>query len=807
MHATAAPGATAIAAGANHSCMIRGGKAFCWGDNTNGELGNNSTISSSVPVPVSASGVLAGVTLTQITAGANFTCALASTGAAYCWGLNSNGQLGNNSTTQRTTPVAVSTSGVLGGVTLTQITAGANFTCALSSTGTAYCWGADTNGQLGNNSTTQSQVPVAVNTAGVLAGVALAQISAGSAHTCAVSGTGTAYCWGLNGNGQLGNNSTTQSLVPVAVNTAGALAGKTVTQVSAGVNFTCALVSTGTAYCWGLNSNGQLGNNSTTQSLVPVAVTTSGALAGVTLAQISAGSVHTCAVSSTGTAYCWGLNSNGQLGNNSTTQSLVPVAVTTSGVLAGVTLAQISAGTNFTCALDAAGAAYCWGLNSSGQVGNTDTAVSFLVPVVVSFRTATMAAGSTHSCMIRSGIALCWGDNTSGELGNNSATSSTAPVAANTGGALAGLTLTQITAGTNFTCALASTGTAYCWGDNDNGELGNNSTTQSRVPVAVNTAGALAGKTLVQISAGGDAACAVDTGGAAYCWGANTNGQLGNNSTTQSLVPVAVNTSGVLSGKSVTQVSAGTNFTCALASTGTAYCWGLNASGQLGNNSTTQSLVPVAVTTSGVLAGVTLTQVSVGNAHTCGAAGNGAAYCWGANTNGQLGNNSTTQSLIPVAVNSSGVLSGRSVTQISAGTNFTCAVDSTGAAYCWGLDSNGQLGNNSTTQRTTPVTVNTSGVLSGKTLAQVSTGSGSTCAVDSVGTAYCWGLNSSGQLGNSATAVTFLVPVTVSFRTTAIAAGAAHSCMIRNGRAFCWGDNTNGELGTPEPPRARYRWQ
>ncbi len=217
---------------------------------------------------------------------------------------------------------------------------------------------------------------------------------------------------------------------------------------------------------------------------------------------------------------------------------------------------------------------------------------------------ATISAGTSHSCAIRSGSAYCWGSNANGQLGNNSAISSPAPVAVYTGGVLSGVTLTQISAGNGFSCALASTGTAYCWGSNANGQLGNNSTAQSNVPVAVSTSGALSGKTLTQVDAGQNAACALTSAGAAYCWGANGSGQLGDGNSFQSLVPVAVTTAGVLNGVTLTQITVGPVYACALGSTGTAYCWGGNGSGQLGNNSVTQSNVPVAVTTSGVLSGL-----------------------------------------------------------------------------------------------------------------------------------------------------------------------------------------------------------
>ena len=323
--------ATLIAAGNAHSCVIQSGQAYCWGSNSNGQLGDGSTSSTTSPVPVYTGGVLAGRTLTQIVAGASSTCALDSTGLAYCWGLDSSGQLGNNSTTQSPVPVAVSTSGVLAGKTLVQLAAGNAHVCALDSTGAAYCWGSNGGGQLGNNSTTKSLVPVAVTTSGVLSGVTLTQITAGYAHTCAVSSAGAAYCWGANGNGQLGNSSTTLSLVPVAVTTSGVLSGVTLVQISSDQlgQYTCALSAAGGAYCWGAASFGQLGNGGSSTPGVPVAVSTSGVLSGVTLVQIATGSGTTCALSAGGAGYCWGQDVNGELGNNSTTSTTVPVAVTT----------------------------------------------------------------------------------------------------------------------------------------------------------------------------------------------------------------------------------------------------------------------------------------------------------------------------------------------------------------------------------------------------------------------------------------------------------------------------------------------
>jgi alpha-tubulin suppressor-like RCC1 family protein len=379
----ASQGTASISAGFGYSCAIESGKAYCWGGNYVGQLGDGSTANSSVPVAVDTSGALAGKTLTQITGSAEATCALDSVGAAYCWGGNVHGDLGDGSMIDSSVAVAVDTSGVLAGKTLTHLTAGSFQTCALDSAGAAYCWGGNGSGQLGDGSTTDSSVPVAVDTSGTLAGKTLTQITTDFGTTCALDSAGAAYCWGSNGAGQVGDGSTTDSSVPVAVDTSGALAGKTLTHISVGVETTCAVDSADAAYCWGDNSNGQLGDGSTTDSSVPVAVDTSGALAGKTLTQIAAGWGATCVLDSTGAAYCWGLDANGQLGDGSTTDSSVPVAVDTSGALAGKTLTQIAAGQAATCVLDSAGAAYCWGWNGDGGLGDGSAAAQSTVPVLV----------------------------------------------------------------------------------------------------------------------------------------------------------------------------------------------------------------------------------------------------------------------------------------------------------------------------------------------------------------------------------------------------------------------------------------
>lgn len=352
-----------------------------------------------------------------------------------------------------------------------------------------------------------------------------------------------------------------------------------VTQVAAGFGHTCALTTTGGVKCWGRNSEGQLGNNSTGQRLTPVNVVglTSGVIS------LTAGIYHTCAVTSTKGAKCWGSNSVGQLGNNSTATSLVPVDVAnlTSGV------ESIAGGANFSCALTTGGGVMCWGGNGFGQLGNNSTANS-PVPVAVSNLSSgatSLALGNYHTCVVVSGGAKCWGYNYAGQVGNGSTT--IAKVPADVSGLTSGVL--SVTAGAAHACAVTSLGGVKCWGQGTAGQLGNNGLANSSVPVNVSNLSA----GVSSVGAGGLHTCAVLSSGAAKCWGDNALGQLGNNSTATSKVPVAV--VGLTSGVSFIIGGANGSHTCAATASGLK-CWGNNADGELGNNSTTSTKIPVDVT-------------------------------------------------------------------------------------------------------------------------------------------------------------------------------------------------------------------
>lgn len=346
-----------------------------------------------------------------LTAGLGHTCVVIG-GAAKCFGANNFGQVGNNSTVDAVS--AKDVSGLSSGVTA--VSAGDWHNCALTTGGGVKCWGRNTSGQLGNGTVTNNQ-KTPVNVDGLASGVTA--VTGGSLHTCALTTGGGVKCWGYGTFGQLGDSTTTAAQkTPVDVDGL----GSGVVAITAGLYHTCALTTGGGVKCWGAPDGGRvLGNGATTNQVTPADV--SGLSSGVVA--ISAGELHTCALINDGTVKCWGRGNLGQLGNANWDHQSFPVAV--AGLPAPVV--SIAAGGYHTCAVTNAGAALCWGLGTSGQIGQA-LWTSDNIPVSVSSLSSgvtAVSAGQKHTCAIANDQVVCWGYNAYGQLGTGDKTSSNVP--------------------------------------------------------------------------------------------------------------------------------------------------------------------------------------------------------------------------------------------------------------------------------------------------------------------------------------------------------------------------------------------
>jgi alpha-tubulin suppressor-like RCC1 family protein len=403
--------------------------------------------------------------------------------------------------------------------------------------------------------------------------LAFAQVSAGSDHTCGVTTANVAYCWGDNELGQLGIGTSTgpeaceQFDVACSTRPVRVVRDLAFREVRAGGGHSCGVTTRNVAYCWGTNASGRLGNGSRTGpetclsfgSESPCSTRPVRVVGGLAFRSVSLGGEHACGLTTTNVAYCWGINEFGQLGNGTGAgpetcsrffeeqEERFACSTRPVRVAGGLVFRQVSAGRNHTCAVTTDDRAYCWGASRSGQLGNRDSTGPETcgpsegpcsprpVRVVRGLAFRQVSAGSDHSCGVTTGnLAYCWGANVEGELGHGTSTGpeecfgwscSTRPVRV-----VGRLLFARVDGGNEYGCALDLRNTAYCWGGNLVGELGEGTYTGpetcigpcSTVPVRVQ-----GGLVFRQVSAGAGHTCGVSTGRVAYCWGTHGFGQLG----------------------------------------------------------------------------------------------------------------------------------------------------------------------------------------------------------------------------------------------------------------------------------------
>jgi alpha-tubulin suppressor-like RCC1 family protein len=852
----------AIAAGGAHSLALCGdGTLAAWGGNASGQLGNNSTNNALVPVLVNRSGALAGKTITAIAAGGSHSLALCSDGVVVAWGENGDGQLGGGTgTTDQLLPALVNRSGVLSGKTVVAVDAGSAFSVARCSDGSMAAWGAGSNGQLGNGGTTSSNAAVTVNASGLGAGERFAGAWCGDVHglalvasppppaveTLAASGVGDVGAT-LSGTAS-GNGSNAAVSFEYGPTT---LYGAGITGTPASVTGTAIMpvtaVLTGlapnTIYHYRMVASGPGGparGEDVTFATSDVAALKRLTLAGATLwpafrseltaysAAVPAGTTSitvtatsrsdTATVTLNGVTVPSGAASeaiNLVSGNNAIEVAVAEGGQTRTYTVTVTRLPEIyafdtPAGAPVTVGgMVATGQRVEFALNHAPAVGAnltvvSNTGVDFIQGsfdnlaqgqvvqlgfggVVYPF-VANYFGGTGNDLVLQWGSnrLLAWGSNGSGELGTTSASNSTVPVAVDSSGVLAGKTMLSASLGSGHSLVWCADGALAAWGGRQSyvGD-GSGSWPAVTLPVLVDRTGVFAGKTIAAIAASGNIRVAACADGTLAKWGSDGSA----NSYTRPLLVAADE----LVGRKVVAVAAGTDHALALCADGLLVAWGINTSGQLGNNSTTNTTEPVRVIRDGVLFGKTIIAIAAGTAHSYALCADGSVAAWGANDKGQLGDGTTVMRKFPVLVDRSGVLAGRTVVAISAGGNSGLVRCADGKLAAWGDNASGQLGDGTTANRTTPVLVNQSGVLAGKTVTAAFAGYSHSLVQCTDGTVAVWGSNASGQFGN-ATVISSNVPV--------VGGLASLREGERLGACYGGGNHTLAVVAMPPPPLA-----
>lgn len=674
----------AVTAGELHGCGIRGdGSLWCWGNNESGQLGVGARVSSARPIQVGHD-----ADWQLISAGASHTCGVKQDGRLYCWGRGVRGRLGLGVTPGSDVPAQV------GSGSWRSVGAGDEFTCGVQTNGSLWCWGANDSVQLGRAGD-DAYSPVSVDSARQWLDVV-----AGAAHACARASDERLYCWGRNIDGQVGVGYVSESVgVPTAVPPAASWR-----RVGAGARHTCGIKADDSMWCWGASDDGRLGTGMSASSsprqvegswetvavgaahacatnnaretrcfgdnafgqlglgtLTDVHVPTPLSEGGWT--QLAAGGRHTCGIMPTGALHCFGENDQGQLGDG--TGAAQPGFVE-AGVAVGP-WGEVAVGGTHACGVDGAGALWCWGNNTSLQLGASGERAEAPAQVGMNDGWSAIAAGDRHTCALRDGQLYCFGANEAGQAGVAGGGASVATPSLVDGES----DWLAVSAGEAYGCGLrevsAGAGTLWCWGKNDAGQLGRGAGAlgvDDAAPVRVGDA-----QTWRAVSAGARHTCAIQ-GGALWCFGDNTSGQLGEASA-GSVAPAPLR---VGADDDWRAIAAGREGTCGVRAPGTLWCWGTVGRQAFG------SRPQLADGASDWLA------VTLADEHACARKSGGSVWCFGANGFGQLGDGT-----LLARTSWAQVLGAAGYSALAVGGSASCAVRQ-GTLLCWGADGWGQRG-------------------------------------------------------------------------------------------------------------------
>lgn len=586
---------------------------------------------------------------------------------------------------------------------------------------------------------------------------ARSDIVAGTEHILALKADGTVWSWGGNTSNQLGAANEHARILPARVaNIEGAVA------VAAGDIHNLVLLANGEVLAWGNNSYGQLGDGSTTHGDTPAKVK---GLADVVA--IAAGGFSNLALKRDGTVWGWGSNQFGQVGDGTTADAWLPVQVAGLVDIAGVAVCRDYSGCG--AALGRDGSVWTWGNNTSGQLGDGDSANRPLPARIAIDQVTRLAAGSEFFFAERQdGSVWAWGRNSEGSLGDGGTTNRRQPATVT---ALQGHRL--LAGGLYHGLALAADGSLRAWGQNAVGEVGDGTTTTRTAPVPVVDAPG----DIVALAGGHWFSAALTTQGTLYTWGANSAGQLG-----RGLLGTAFPFARKIAGFAARDISAGDSHTLALDASGAIWSWGANSHGQLGQ----ADRVAATQATPTLIPGLTASAIAACQAHSLALTADGEVYAWGDNGQGQLGDSGTTVRATPVK--STGL---SDVRAIACGDTHSLALAGDGRVWAWGANWYGQLGNGAASgYNAMPAPI--SGLAD---IAAIAAGGNFNLVLARDGTVYGWGADDLAQLGDGGGAAR-TTPVALMLDADAIVAGHAHAfARGRDGLWRGWGRNLSGQLG------------
>ena len=606
-----------VESGNNYCAAIKtDGTLWTWGQNSNGRLGDNTTIHRSSPVQT----IAGGTNWSSVAGGNQHTAAIKNDGTLWMWGRNAYGQLGDNTTADKSSPVQT----VAFGTNWSSVSCGNGFTAAIKTDGTLWCWGSNPYGILGDNTTVSKSSPVQT----ITGGTNWSSVSCVGQFVGAIKTDGTLWTWGINPSGQLGDNTITNKSSPVQT-----IAGGTNwSKISCGGNHIAAIKTDGTLWCWGYNPFGQLGDNTITDRSSPVQTIAGG----VNWSTVSCGYYHIAATNTDGTLWLWGLGTNGQLGIDKYYKYSPSMVDSQTNWLT----TNSSKHSNFKAAIKTDGTLWLWGIGTSGQLGN-NTVVSVISPVqTISDGTnwRSFSTGNTFCAAIKTdGTLWTWGNNNNGYLGDGTRTSRSSPVQT----ATYGNNWNYVDCGRLHTAAIKTDGTLWMWGRNQFGNLGDNTALNKSSPIQTVAFGNN-WQTVSCSLVNSPFTAAIKTDGTLWLWGRNFNGMLGDNTITNRSSPVQT----VAGGTNWSVVACGNAHTAAIKTDGTLWTWG--AGGTLGDGTSTNRSSPVQT----IAGGTDWVNVKCGTNHTLATKKDGTIWGWGVNTGGQL--NGTGSTIIsPIQVISS----------------------------------------------------------------------------------------------------------------------------------------------------------